>query len=111
MLKRAIAAASILTLGIIAGCGGSGGNTAQTVPVSGVVADGYLRGAEVFLDKHGSYQWDGVEPRTISGPGGTYTLNVSPQDMGKYPIVVKAIPGSTIDEDTGQPVQQGYVMT
>ncbi len=111
MLKIITAAVAVLSVSIIAGCGGGSGSTAQTAPVSGVVADGYLKGAEVFLDKHGSYQWDGVEPRTISGPGGTYTLNVSPQDMGKYPIVVKAIPGSTIDEDTGQPVQQGYVMT
>ena len=111
MLKKGLGVAVALSVGIIAGCSGSGGSTSQTVPVNGIVADGYLKGAEVFMDKHGNYQWDGVEPRTISGAGGTYTLNVSPQDMGKYPIVVKAIPGSTIDEDDGQPVRQGYVMT
>lgn len=108
MVKKLIAVIGVVTAGMVAGCGGG---SSQPVQVSGVVADGYLRGAEVFLDKHGNYQWDGTEPRTISGPGGMYTLKVAQADMGKYPIVVKAIPGSTIDEDTGQPVQKGYVMS
>ena len=110
MLRKAAACAVIVATGIIAGCGG-GGSSSQTVPVSGVVADGYLRGAEVFLDKNGTYQWDGTEPRTMTGPGGTFTLNVSANDMGKYPVVARAIAGSTVDEDTGQTVQNGYVMS
>jgi hypothetical protein len=81
------------------------------VVVSGTVADGYLRGAEVFLDKNGTYQWDGVEPRTMTGAGGTYALTVAASDAGKYPVVVRAMAGSTADEDTGQTVQSSYVMS
>ena len=110
MLKKIAAAAAIISAGIIAGCGGSG-STGQTVSLSGVVADGYLRGAEVFLDKNGTYQWDGTEPRAMTGPGGSYTLPVSADDAGKYPVVVRAIAGSTVDEDTGQTVQNSYVMS
>ncbi len=103
---------AVTVAGAFAGCGGnSGGTTASTVTLSGTVADGYLRGAEVFLDKNGTYQWDGVEPRTMTGAGGTYSLTVSSGDMGKYPVVVRAMAGSTVDEDTGQPVQNSYVMS
>ncbi len=93
------------------GCGSGGGTPAASVAVNGTVADGYLRGAEVFLDKNGTYQWDGVEPRTMSGPGGTYSLTVQAGDMGKYPVVVRAIAGSTVDEDTGQTVQNSFIMS
>ncbi|WP_298273254.1 hypothetical protein [Geobacter sp.] len=110
MWKRVTAVTSVLTVGIIAGCGGGGG-TAPTATVSGVVADGYLRGAEVFLDKNGTYQWDGTEPRTFTGPGGTYSLTVPAGDVGKYPVVVRAMAGSTVDEDTNQAVQNDYVMS
>ncbi|WP_298437041.1 hypothetical protein [Geobacter sp.] len=110
MWKKVTAAAAILTVGIIAGCGGGGG-TAPTATVSGVVADGYLRGAEVFLDRNGTYQWDGTEPRTTTGPGGTYSLTVPAGDVGRYPVVVRAMAGSTVDEDTGQAVQNDYVMS
>jgi hypothetical protein len=110
MLKRVTAFAAILAAGIIAGCGGGGGS-APTATVSGAVADGYLRGAEVFLDKNGNYQWDVGEPKATSGPGGVYTLDVAQTDLGKYPIVCRAVAGSTVDEDTGQTVQNGYAMS
>ena len=112
MMRRIFMTAAVTTAlaGILAGCGGGGGTAASTV-VSGAVADGYLNGAEVFLDKNGTYQWDGVEPRTMTGPGGAYRLTVPSADMGKYPIVVRVIAGKTVDEDTGQPVPQSYVMS
>lgn len=110
MIKIVLATAVVLTVGSIAGCGGGSGST-PTATVSGIVADGYLRGAEVYLDKNGSYQWDAGEPKATSGSGGAYTLQMAQADMGKYPIVCRAVAGSTVDEDTGQPVQNSYVMS
>ena len=111
MYKKITAAAAVLVAGIIAGCGGSTGSAAQTVPVSGIVADGYLNGAEVFLDKNGNYQWDAGEPKTTTGSGGAYTLMVSAGDAGRYPVVVRAIAGTTVDEDTNTTVSGSYIMS
>lgn len=98
--------------GALAGCGGGGGSTvAGSSAVSGIVADGYLRNAEVFLDMNGNYQWDASEPKTLSGQGGAYSLNVSPEHIGKYPVVVRAIAGQTVDEDhPSVPIANGYVL-
>lgn len=112
-MKRKIFGAAVLTAalaGAIAGCGGSG-TTSAPVSVSGTVADGYLVGAEVFLDKNNNYQWDEGEPKATTGPGGKYTLTMAAGDMGKYPVVVHAIAGSTVDADTGQTVPSDYVMS
>lgn len=115
MKNLAILGVTLLVMtSTLTGCGGGsgGGTAAGTTSVSGIVADGYLRGAEVFMDINGNYQWDAGEPKTVTGPGGTYTLNVAPELVGKYPIVVRAIAGQTIDEDSpASPIAQGYVMT
>lgn len=109
-MKKLISLLGLVAIGITTGCGGSG-STTQTTAVSGVVADGYLNGAEVFLDKNGNYQWDAGEPKTTTGPGGTYTLMVPAADAAKYPVVCRAIAGTTIDEDTGTTVSGSYVMS
>lgn len=110
MKKLTWLGAVLVTLsGLLAGCG-SGGNSTTTT-VSGIVADGYLRNAEVFLDMNGNYQWDAGEPKTLSGQGGTYALNVSPELIGQYPVVVRAIAGQTIDEDhPSVPIASSYVL-
>lgn len=111
MIKRIAAVASILTVGIIAGCGGgSGGTTTPSAQISGVVADGYLQNAEVFLDMNNNYQWDGNEPKTMTDNSGRYTLTVPSADAGKYPVVVHAIAGSTVDRDANQTVTSSYVL-
>lgn len=112
-MKRKLFAAAVLTAalaGALTGCGGSG-TTAAPVAVSGIVADGYLVGAEVFLDKNNNYQWDEGEPKAMTGAGGTYTLTIAAGDMGKYPVVVHAKAGSTVDEDTKLTVSSDYVMS
>lgn len=108
-MRKIIAALSLVTVGIISGCGGSG-STAQTTPVSGAVADGYLQNALVFIDRNGNYQLDAGEPHTTTDQNGSYTLNVAPGDIGNYPIVAVAIKDQTIDMDTGLPVQNSYVL-
>lgn len=99
-----------LLLFILAGCGGGGGGTPSgTTSVSGVVADGYLKGAVVFLDKNGTKKYDGVAPKAVTGDNGTYTLeNVSAVDLAKYPVVVE-VPAGAVDKDRGA-VTKPYVL-
>lgn len=110
MKKRIVQIAALLAVGLIAGCGGSG-STSRTTPVSGVVADGYLNKAEVFLDMNDNYRWDAGEPKTTTGSGGAYTMMVPVADAARYPVVARAIAGMTIDEDTNSAVAAGYVMS
>ncbi len=106
-MKKALATLAVLSVGIIAGCGSS---TTQAATVSGTVADGYLQNAMVFLDKNFNYQLDQGEPSATTGQNGAYTLNVAPEDIGKYPVVAMAITGQTIDSDTGVAVSSSYVL-
>lgn len=109
--------AGLLAVGIIAGCGGSGTNMMasqqgnSTSSISGKVADGYLVGATVFLDKNGNYLLDQGEPSATSDQNGAYTLTVDSADVGKYPIVAMATKGVTIDKDTGTAVQNSYILS
>ncbi len=115
MKKQIITFTAALSLGIFAGCGGSGSTPAtaptNSVSVSGAVADGYLVGATVFLDKNGNYQLDAGEPSTTTDSNGAYTLSVDPVDVGRYPILALAIAGQTIDKDTNLPVPNSYVLS
>ena len=112
MKRNLITAAALLTVSLIAGCGGSStGSNPSTTSVSGKVADGYIAGATVFLDRNGNYQMDAGEPSTSTDANGSYTLMVDPADMGKYPIVAMAIKGQTIDKDTNQTVPNSYMLS
>ncbi len=53
-------------------------------PLKGEVG---LPGVEVFLDVKGDRQIQGFEPNQISGPGGTYGLDVSDVDSGSYQLL------------------------
>jgi hypothetical protein len=101
---------TIISTGIIAGCGSSGTST-PTTAISGKVADGYLVGATVFMDKNGNYQLDAGEPSATTKDDGSYTLNVDPADVGKYPIVAMATKGVTLDKDTSTFVNNSYVLS
>jgi len=107
-MKRILAVLIVSCL-LLTGCGGGGGN--PTTVINGKVADGYLRGAEVFLDMNNNYQWDAGEPKTTSGAGGTYSMVISASDAAKYPVMVRVVAGATIDEDTNNSVANGYVMS
>lgn len=114
VLKRFAMGCAAGALLVAAGCGG-GGSSRNEVPassVSGIVADGYLVGAEVFVDIDGDKVWDeGVEPKATTGAGGVYTLGgVSSADIAAYPIVV-IVPANAVDEDTGAPVGKEYLMS
>lgn len=112
MNKCIIIIAAVLTVGLIAGCGGGSSSTpTASASVSGAVADGYLVGATVFMDKNGNYQLDAGEPSTTTNANGAYSLTVDPADMGKYPIVAMAIKGQTMDKDTNQTVPNSYMLS
>jgi len=110
MKRKLITAAALVTVSLIAGCGGTG-STPSTTSVTGKVADGYLVNASVFLDKNSNYQMDAGEPSTMTDANGAYTLMIDPADMGKYPIVAMAIKGQTIDKDTNQTVPNSYALS
>lgn len=74
------------------------GNSSPAV-LSGQVADGYLSGARVFLDRNGNQRLDSGEPWTESGAQGHYSLDVQNGDGDRYPVVAEIIAGQTIDED------------
>ena len=88
---------------------GTGGTGSLAKTVSGTVADGYLENAMVFLDKHGNYQWDGIEPHTTTDQNGGYQLKIDPADVGKFPIVALAIKDTT--KDTGMFITNSYVLS
>jgi len=104
----------------LAACGGGGGSgsdadgstsDAGLESISGVVADGYLVNATVFIDTNGNMVLDEGEPSAKTSTGGQYTL--SGENLGLYPIVVivNADEGEgelTIDEDDGLPVAISY---
>ena len=111
-------AACLVTLSVLSGCGGGTDTTAGvgsggtgTIVVAGLVADGYLVNASVFLDKNGNYQLDAGETSTTSDGNGAYKLNIDPSDVGKYPIVAMVIKGVTIDKDKNQPVANSYILS
>jgi len=94
--------------------GGSGGGTAGKTTVTGVVADGYLQNARVCVDLNRNKKCDckdegGNEPCAYTDENGKYTLQIT-EDQKKYPIVAEVINGTTIDKDTGKPVDKGYVL-
>jgi len=105
------AIAASLLVGIVAGCGGSGSSGTATTSISGKVADGYLAGATVFLDRNGNYQPDPGEPSTTTDANGAFTVKIDAADMGKYPLVAMAMKGQTIDRDTGLSVADSFVMS
>lgn len=111
-MKKQIAAVTIIAAALLAGCGGGGGSTTPTTAtVAGKVADGYLVNAVVFMDKNGNYTLDVGEPNTVTDTNGGYTLTIDPADVGQYPIVARAIAGTTVDKDTNTAVAFSYIMS
>ncbi|MCY7338810.1 MAG: hypothetical protein LH465_02470 [Sphingomonas bacterium] len=46
-------------------------------PLAGIVADGYVEGATLFIDTNGNKVLDAGEAWTVTGVGGSFTLNVN----------------------------------
>jgi hypothetical protein len=85
------------------------GGASATYNVTAI--DGYLNGAEVWLDLNNNFLLDPNEPSAISGAGGIATLDVTGvDDPSLYPVVVRAIVGQTVDETEGD-VTEPFVMS
>lgn len=116
--RLAIAIGVICTL-TLTGCGGGGGSDSSTTTYQATAIDGFLRNALVWLDLDGDFILDEGEPSAQSGEGGIAQLDVTDiDDPSLYSVVVRAISGQTIDEDTitdslpqGSTVTTSYVMS
>ncbi|MGL6312719.1 hypothetical protein [Vibrio sp. WXL103] len=118
-IALALGLTSAITL---VGCDG-GSSSSSPTPVSNTYSvkaiDGYLRNAKVWLDINPNYIHDEGEPSAYTGEGGLAELDVSDiDDYLEHQLVVHAIAGETIDEDTidsdnptGQPMQGSLVMS
>ncbi|MEZ8991326.1 thrombospondin type 3 repeat-containing protein [Vibrio breoganii] len=86
-------------------------NSNQNLDVKAI--DGYLNGANVWLDVNSNFVMDEGEPAAISGEGGEASLDVTGvEGYEKYPVVVQAIKGVTIDEDNpDKAINYDFIMT
>ncbi|MFM1855593.1 MAG: hypothetical protein RLZ83_902, partial [Pseudomonadota bacterium] len=70
--------AMLVTLGLAAagggGGGGGGGTSSSKVTIQGKVIDGYLAGADLFVDANRNGQKDAGEPSTVTDAQGNFTL-------------------------------------
>ncbi|MDP3464556.1 MAG: DUF2202 domain-containing protein [Sulfuricurvum sp.] len=95
------------------GCGGGDDTVTSTAPaettitVSGTVADGYLVGAKVCLDKNFNDLCDADEPTAITDASGKYTFILNEMAVTEFPLIVEAN-ASTIDLDTHTPIGQEW---
>lgn len=97
----------------LSGCGGGTAKITQN-SVSGVVADGYLEHAKVFLDLNDDKLYTPGEPTAWTAADGSYTLTgVSAADLRNHAIVVLAEKDSTINHEgsTSTPVSDAYVLS
>ncbi|MCW8329891.1 hypothetical protein MD588_13855 [Photobacterium sp. SDRW27] len=111
------------TLLMLAGCGDDSSDNVTVDPpqpnpqpqttMSVTAIDGYLNGALVWLDLNKNFVLDGDEKGQVTGAGGKAELDVTGIESPEaFPVVVKAIPGETIDEDSpDKPITTGFVMS
>lgn len=101
---------SMITATLLIGCGSSS-RTTEVSEISGNVADGYLVGAKVCLDKNDNEVCEDQEPSTITGVNGKYTLsNIPLSDIDRYPLLVE-VNQSVIDEDDNLSVNGSYTLS
>lgn len=104
---------------ITTACGG-GSSTSEPAPVapekthiySGKVIDGYVSGANVWLDINGNKQHDNGEPLAVSGDAGSHTLELNNEESSclAYATLYVDVPVGAIDEDLGE-VTEAYQMS
>lgn len=106
----------------LASCGGGGSpegvgtssqnNSNPASGISGVVMDGYLSNATVFLDLNDNGVFDVGEPTTVTDASGAYVLNATTDQLANHSIVVNVEAGTAIDQDNASvSVSDSYHLT
>ncbi|MBL0229946.1 MAG: hypothetical protein IPP76_03755 [Moraxellaceae bacterium] len=109
---------------MLTGCGGGGDDNNSSTPVttppttiklttlSGVVADGYIQGAIVCLDKNANLLCDTSEIQTTTNNKGEYTLkNVNSDDATTFPVIALIPIGAIDQDDPTHAISQPYTLT
>lgn len=96
----------------LSGCGGGDDATStvastDTTTLSGAVADGYLVGAKVCLDKNYNDVCDADEPFVMTDGTGKYTFTLPNMSATELPILVEA-DENTIDLDTNTTIGEKW---
>jgi len=111
--KKSLLSVAILAPAmVLTACGSSSsGGGEETFESSGVAYDGYLRGALVCVDENFNKQCDDGEPSATTGEGGKFEITGLTEKQSKLPLVLEAVAGQTIDEDTDEPVENDFVFS
>lgn len=78
--------------------------TPPTTALNGMIIDGYISGATVFLDKNRNLALDDGEPSTLSDDEGAYSLSLTEADIKALPTspLVALVTEGAEDIDTGE---------
>jgi hypothetical protein len=76
-------------------------NPAPTpITINGVAIDGYLKGARAFLDLNDDGNYQDGEPMAMTDSAGGFALSATAAQIAAHSVVVSAIAGQTVDQDT-----------
>jgi trimeric autotransporter adhesin len=114
--KLALLSSLFVTSLLVSACGGGGSDAPPPPPppapvkVSGVVADGPLRGAIACYDLNDNRACDTDEPKSAATDAdGNYSIDVPAAEAGKHAVVVN-VPADAVDKDTGAAVGAAYAL-
>jgi hypothetical protein len=71
----------------------------DTVTQLGIVADGYLAGANVCLDTNADRSCLGEATTVVSDSEGRFSIDATPEQFAQYPVVSEVVEGVTTDLD------------
>jgi hypothetical protein len=104
--RTARSASRVVCLLVVSACGASEPaevmvSDPHTREVSGVVVDGYLEGATVFVDLNANHELDSDEPQTTTDAKGNFKLTVHGLDAETFAAVYvhASVPDSAKDAD------------
>ncbi|CAK3852595.1 Lipoprotein [Vibrio crassostreae] len=109
---------SAVAASVLSACGGGGGGSSTpskpiVATIKGKVIDGYVVGADVFLDLNFNGEKDANEPSTTTKGEGDFVLPISEKmnRCSQYVPVVVNVPVGAVDLDDPQnPIDEAYTM-